>query len=76
MRKRTEVTPGSSATYKISHDPKTKVLTVVMAFGPPKNYGETLKYANVPVEVFNDFTKAESKGQFFNYHVRNKYTLL
>lgn len=63
---------GSSAITKIEHDAKTKILTVHMQDGP-KGQGRVLNYANVPRDVFQAFTAAESKGSFFNSHIRNDY---
>lgn len=70
---KTTVSTASSATYKLSYDDESKVLTVVMAYGPPKNHGETLRYKGVPRDVFEDFMIADSKGKFFNAHIRNTY---
>lgn len=30
-------------------------------------------YLNFPPEVWDEFNKSSSKGEFFNHHIRNKY---
>ena len=69
-------TPGSTATTLLSYNKKTKVLTVTMGFHPPKNVGETLRYADVPESVYHEFEASTSKVAFFNSRVRNTYNLV
>lgn len=66
---------SSWAVQDITYDQKSKILTVHM-LDTTKGGGKRLNYADVPVSVFNEFIKAESKGGFFNKHVRNTYTFL
>lgn len=35
--------------------------------------GRRYRYANVPAEIAERFAVAESKGQFFNRHIRNLF---
>lgn len=37
------------------------------------NTGSIYRYDNVPQSVFDDMLSAESKGKFFNAHVKNTY---
>lgn len=57
-----------TALGKVSYDGEKKVLTVVF------EKGGTYEYANVPQATYDDLQKAESKGDYFNQHVRGKYT--
>lgn len=67
-------TPESRATHSISYNTKRKELTVTMAYGPPKNHYEVYVYYNVPLDVFQEFNKASSKGGFFNNNIRDQYS--
>jgi hypothetical protein len=73
---KTTVKVPSMAIDKIQYDDKTKLLTLVMAYGPPKNHNEVLMYKGVPKDIFNAFLAAPSKGAFFNKHIRNDYDLV
>ena len=33
----------------------------------------TYKYKNVPEKIYNQFSKATSKGRYFNLNIRDKY---
>lgn len=33
----------------------------------------TYNYKNVPEEIYNQFSKATSKGRYFNFNIRDKY---
>ena len=35
--------------------------------------GRTYSYSKVPVDVFNAFISAESKGKYFSSNIRNKF---
>ncbi len=74
MKTKTRV--SSMAVESIQYDDQTKILTITMAYGPPKNHNEVLRYANVPLAVFNAFLSASSKGQFFNAVIRNDFHLM
>ena len=36
--------------------------------------GRVYQYFNVPQKVFDEMLNAESKGKYFNSHIRGKYT--
>jgi hypothetical protein len=36
--------------------------------------GAIYRYLAVPEQVYQELVKAESKGQYFNQHIRNRYT--
>lgn len=38
------------------------------------NSGKTYSYANVPVEVYEMFKKADSKGSFFSRVIKGRFT--
>jgi hypothetical protein len=35
--------------------------------------GRVYQYYDVPVSIFLEFMNAESKGKYFNAHIRNQY---
>lgn len=35
--------------------------------------GTNYRYSDVPAEVYDQLLLAESKGRFFNLHIRNRY---
>jgi lysyl-tRNA synthetase, class II len=35
--------------------------------------GTTYRYREVPQRVYQELLKAESKGQYFNQHIRNRF---
>ena len=65
----------SWAIQDITFDEKTLILSVHMMEGT-KGQGKTLRYADVPKRVFEEFISAESKGKFFNSRIRNTYPYL
>ena len=36
--------------------------------------GMIYRYLGVPVEVYQELLQAESKGRYFNLHIRNRYS--
>jgi len=61
------ISVSSTNLSDIGHDPVTHTLSVVFK-------GRTAYfYPGVPVEVFDRFVAAESKGRFFNAEVKDKY---
>lgn len=38
--------------------------------------GSRYKYTDVPFEVYDSLINAESKGRFFNQHIRNEYNFV
>lgn len=60
---------GSTAIHRIDYTDQ-EVLVIYMVDG------SKLEYGNVPRSVFNEFLKADSKGRFFNLHIRNTYSFL
>ncbi|MBQ9344735.1 MAG: KTSC domain-containing protein [Kiritimatiellae bacterium] len=59
---------GSTLIGQLAYDPATSTLYVQMTFSTDW-YG----YAGVPAEEYAAFLAAESKGAFFNTHIRNHY---
>ncbi len=57
----------SSNIAAISYVPETQGLMVKF------NSGSVYTYADVPAEVFDDFKDADSKGKFFNEHIKGVY---
>jgi hypothetical protein len=57
----------SSALTNVSYDPKSGVLEVRFVTG------RVYQYLNVPEDVFEKLMRAESKGIFFNAHIRGHY---
>jgi hypothetical protein len=60
--------PDSSIISSIEYWPRIKELFVEF-----KNTGRVYAYQNVPVVIFNDFMRADSKGKYFNQHIKMKY---
>ncbi len=58
----------SSAVRDIRYDDETGTLRVT--FVPT---GKRYAYRNVPLEVYDDFRAALSKGTFFNLRIRDQY---
>ncbi|MBN8568961.1 MAG: KTSC domain-containing protein [Ignavibacteria bacterium] len=44
-----------------------KILTVTFTTD------RTYKYKNVPEKIYDQFSKATSKGRYFNFNIRDKY---
>lgn len=65
----------SWAIQEIFYDEGTQTLSVHM-LNTPKGQNKTLRYSGVPVEVWREFTRAESKGRYFNFNIRNVYPYL
>jgi len=36
--------------------------------------GEIYRYLAVPVQTYQELLRAESKGRYFNQHIRNRFT--
>jgi hypothetical protein len=36
--------------------------------------GATYRYSGVPAQVYQELLRAESKGLYFNQHIRNRFT--
>lgn len=56
----------SSQIKSIGHCPVTNTLSVVFKHGT----GATYQYPGVTSDVFDEFMKSESKGQFFGKHIK------
>ncbi len=57
----------SQAIRAIGYHHATKTLQVVFASG------EAYRYANVPLQTFKNFMAAESKGHYFEKHIRGRF---
>ena len=58
----------STAIRHIAYDEEARELFVT--FVPT---GKTYVYFDVPADVFRAFVSAPSRGQYFNFHVRDRY---
>ena len=65
----------SWAIQDATYDDDTQVLSLHMQESE-KAKGETLRYGDVPREVYDELIKANSKGGYFNKHIRNNYPFL
>ena len=60
-------------------DKQTVDSTVIRAVGHTRvleiefESGRIYQYFNVPEDVFDEFLSSDSKGRYFNSHVRGKY---
>jgi hypothetical protein len=57
----------SRAISRIGYDPETKRLLVSF------RSGEAYAYSGVPAAIFEAFRDAESRGRFFQAHIRDRY---
>lgn len=57
---------GSSAIHSVDYTDRATLIVYM-------SDGSKLEYGDVPKGVYDSFLKAESKGKFFNAHVRNTY---
>lgn len=58
---------ASSAILRISYEAAKRELTVVFVSG------RAYVYFGVPPEVYDQFMRAPSKGEFFNLMIRDRY---
>jgi lysyl-tRNA synthetase class 2 len=57
----------SSALTQVNYNARTRDLDIRFVTG--RRY----RYADVPAEVYESLMQAESKGAFFNTHIRDNY---
>ena len=57
----------SSVFLAIGYEPISQTLRVVF------NSGTEYRYTGVPIQVYQDFSNAESMGREFNRSIRNRY---
>lgn len=70
MRMKIALTPvESSQIAAIGHDAATNTLAV--QFKNKKGLGNVYHYDNVPADVYQQFTAAESKGRFFGANIKD-----
>ena len=50
-----------------AHDPPQALLQLSF------RNGTSYQYSDVPAEVYDQLLLAESKGKYFNLHIRNRY---
>jgi hypothetical protein len=60
-------TVNSSAIHAIGYDAERRVMEVIFTGGG------IYRFANVPPEIFTEFARANSKGAFFQDHVRGRF---
>lgn len=65
-------TPESSTIVRANYDRKEEVLTVTMRRGGKE--GPTYQYPRVPEEIWVAFQASDSKGSYFNQHIRPQFT--
>jgi hypothetical protein len=58
----------STSIRRSEYDPDTRILSVWFVAS-----GKRYDYEEVPLEVYDDFKRAFSKGRFFNKHIRNRF---
>jgi hypothetical protein len=58
----------SSVMNEIEYDPRSGDLDIRFV------NGRRYRYSDVPPELYNHLIEAESKGAFFNVHIRDAYT--
>jgi hypothetical protein len=57
----------SSAIASIGYDQDSEILEVEFVSG------KLYRYQDVPFDLYVDFLEADSKGQFFNDHIRDAF---
>lgn len=57
----------SSAILSLNYKARSRTLYVTFVTG--RRYS----YVDIPPDVYRRFTEANSKGQFFNAHIRDRY---
>tara|TARA_R110002020_G_scaffold334167_1_gene549521 strand:- start:774 stop:995 length:222 start_codon:yes stop_codon:yes gene_type:complete len=62
-------TVKSTLIQAIGYNPLTEQLSVTMQ----KNAGTTYVFRGVGRKTANDFTEADSKGQYFNRNIRGRF---
>lgn len=55
----------SSSLAQVEYDSRRSILQVAF------RDGSTYQYANVPAETYRNLLQADSKGAYFNRHIRN-----
>jgi lysyl-tRNA synthetase class 2 len=65
----TRVAVESSALAQLAYDEQRTVLHVVFCDGAVR------QYLGVPLQNYRDLLRAESKGGYFNRHIRNVFPL-
>ncbi len=59
---------SSSAIDRIAYDPSRRALSIWF-----RETGGPYRYYEVPPQVFEGFLRADSKGAYFNDHIRDRY---
>lgn len=60
-------TVESDVIHAIGYDDETSVLEIIF------NSGAIYQYRNVPHQVFEEFMRAESKGNYFQNNIRDEF---
>lgn len=63
----TTLTPSSSNIASFGYDPQSAELTIEF------RDGDTYRYSNVPVTVYEGLQRSPSVGKFFYRHVKDVY---
>ena len=58
----------SSVLAAAEYFPELQILDILF------NTGEIYRYSKVPLSLYQDLLDADSKGAFFNAHIRNQFS--
>lgn len=61
------VTVRSSSLAKVAYDGRRAMLQLVF------RDGTAYQYAGVPLGTYHELLRADSKGAYFNHHIRNRF---
>jgi KTSC domain len=67
LRMRNPVAVTSTSLAHVAYDDRRAILQVDF------RDGTTYQYAGVPLETYHDLLRADSKGVYFNHHIRSRF---
>ena len=68
MRMTDPVEVRSSSLARLSYDRQQAILQVAF------RDGTAYEYADVPLKTYQNLLQADSKGSYFNYYIRDRFT--
>jgi hypothetical protein len=68
LRTMTPVAVQSSSLTQVAYEHRKAILRVEF------RDGSAYQYANVPLRTYHDLLRADSKGAYFNHHIRNRFS--